>query len=134
MLGVLLAGLFSRRGSVGPEREVTNGEYLKFVAATRHPAPEYWVNGRVPAGKDNEPVVLVSFHDVYGSWRFVGRRLPTVDEWKSTCEAGKRKSAAIFGSGPQPTSILVGKLTKPCAARLTHAIARTDICRSGKTK
>ena len=44
--------------------EVTNGEYLKFVLATRHAPPEYWINGRYPAGKENEPVVLVNFHDV----------------------------------------------------------------------
>ena len=71
--------------------EVTNGEYLKFILATRHAVPEYWVNGRFPAGKDNEPVVLVNFHDVNAYCRFAGRRLPTVDEWKSTCEAGKLK-------------------------------------------
>ena len=35
--------------------------------------------------------MLVNFHDVSGYCRFVGRRLPTVDEWKSTCEAGKLK-------------------------------------------
>ena len=71
--------------------EVTNNEYLKFVLATRHAAPEYWPNDRFPAGKDNVPVVLVNFHDVNGYCRFVGRRLPTVDEWKSTCEGGKLK-------------------------------------------
>jgi formylglycine-generating enzyme required for sulfatase activity len=71
--------------------EVTNGEYLKFLLTTRHAAPGYWVNGRFPAGKDNEPVVLVNFHDASGYCRFAGRRLPTVDEWKSTCEAGELK-------------------------------------------
>jgi formylglycine-generating enzyme required for sulfatase activity len=71
--------------------EVTNGEYLKFVLATRHAAPEYWVNGRYPAGKDNDPVVLVNFLEAAAYCRFVGRRLPTVNEWKSTCEAGKLK-------------------------------------------
>jgi formylglycine-generating enzyme required for sulfatase activity len=71
--------------------EVTNAEYLKFVLATGRAAPEYWVNGRYPAGKDNEPVVLVNFHDVNAYCSFVERRLPTVDEWKLTCEAGKLK-------------------------------------------
>jgi formylglycine-generating enzyme required for sulfatase activity len=71
--------------------EVTNGEYLKFVLATRYAAPEYFNHGRVPAGKENEPVVLVTFHDAASYCRFVGRRLPTVDEWKSTCEGGKLK-------------------------------------------
>jgi len=69
--------------------EVINGEYLKFVLATRHTAPEYWVNGRFAAGKETDPVVLVNFYDAAAYCRFVGRRLPTVDEWQSTCEAGK---------------------------------------------
>jgi hypothetical protein len=69
--------------------EVTNGDYLKFVVATGHPSPEYWVDGRYPAGKENEAVVLVNFHDAVAYCRFVDRRLPTVEEWKSTCKAGK---------------------------------------------
>ncbi len=69
--------------------EVTNGEYLKFVLATRHLPPEHWVDGRFPSGQENDPVVLVSFDDAATYCRFVGRRLPTVEEWRSTCEAGK---------------------------------------------
>jgi formylglycine-generating enzyme required for sulfatase activity len=71
--------------------EVTNREYLKFVLATGHTPPEYWVSGRIPAGQENEPVVLVSWHDAVSYCRFVGRRLPTVDEWMSSCAAGKLK-------------------------------------------
>ncbi len=71
--------------------EVTNAEYLKFVQAGRQPAPEYWINGRFPAGSDSEPVVLVNFDEAASYCRFVGKRLPTVDEWKATCEAGKLK-------------------------------------------
>jgi len=69
--------------------EVTNGEYLRFVVATRHPSPEHWVNGQFPLGQANDPVVLVTFDDAAAYCRFVNRRLPTVDEWKSNCEAGK---------------------------------------------
>jgi len=96
--------------------EVTNGEYLKFVLATRHVVPEYWLNGRFPAGKGNDPVVLVNFHDANSYCRFVGRRLPTVDEWKSTCEAGtlnKRGDIWEWTStdvevGGQPHKVLCG--------------------------
>ena len=73
--------------------EVTNGEYLKFLVATGQAAPENWHNGRVPAGKGNEPVVLVNFHEAAAYCRFVGRRLPTVEEWQSTCQAGKLKKS-----------------------------------------
>jgi len=71
--------------------EVTNREYLQFVLATGNPPPEYWTNGRYLAGTDNDPVVLVNFHEATAYCRWVGRRLPTVDEWKSTCEGGKLK-------------------------------------------
>lgn len=71
--------------------EVTNAEYLKFVVATRHPAPEYWTRSRIPAGRESEPVVLVNFDDAVSYCRFIGKRLPTVDEWRSTCEGGKLK-------------------------------------------
>jgi formylglycine-generating enzyme required for sulfatase activity len=71
--------------------EVTNGEYAKFLAATRSLAPEYWLNGRVPPGSENEPVVLVNFYQADAYCRFIGQRLPTEAEWKSTCEAGQLK-------------------------------------------
>jgi Sulfatase-modifying factor enzyme 1 len=71
--------------------EVTNREYLQFVLATRNPPPEDWANGSYPAGKDDDPVVLVTFYDAAAYCRWAGKRLPTVDEWKSSCEGGKLK-------------------------------------------
>lgn len=71
--------------------EVTNGEYLKFIVATRHAAPESWEHGRIPAGKENEPVVLVSFDDALAYCRWLGKRLPSAAEWKKTCEGGRLK-------------------------------------------
>ena len=71
--------------------EVSNGEYLKFILATRHAAPENWSHGRIPVGKENEPVVLVTFHDAAAYCNWAGRRLPKVNEWKSACESGKLK-------------------------------------------
>ena len=96
--------------------EATNHEYFQFVQATRHPAPEYWLNGRYAAGRDNDPVVLVSWHDAVAYCRWVGKRLPTVDEWQSTCKTGKLKkggdiwewTATEVGIGPQPFKALCG--------------------------
>jgi formylglycine-generating enzyme required for sulfatase activity len=52
--------------------EVTNREYLKFVLSTRHAAPEGWNHGRFPQGQENDPVVLVNFHEATAYCRFVG--------------------------------------------------------------
>lgn len=62
--------------------EVTNAEYALFVAATARPAPTHWLGGAIPAGAENLPVVFVSWEDAsaYAAW--VGKRLPTQDEWE----------------------------------------------------
>jgi len=87
---VLLPFYFLAAATLDPH-EVTNREYLQFVTATGHPPPEYWINGRYAAGKENEPVVLVNWHEAVQYCRWLGRRLPTVGEWTSTCQAGKLK-------------------------------------------
>jgi formylglycine-generating enzyme required for sulfatase activity len=71
--------------------EVTNREYLQFVLATKHASPEYWLNGRFAAGTENDPVVLVNWHEAVSYCRWVGRRLPTEEEWISVCKAGQLK-------------------------------------------
>ena len=70
-------------------QEVSNREYLRFVQATGHSPPEYWSNGRFPEGADDDPVVLVNWYEAMSYCRWMGRRLPTVDEWIATCHAGK---------------------------------------------
>ncbi len=79
----------SASGGSMDRREVTNGDYLKFVRATGHPVPEYWADGQYPEGQENEPVVLVTWHDAsqYCKWAG-GKKLPSADEWLAMCEAG----------------------------------------------
>jgi Sulfatase-modifying factor enzyme 1 len=87
---VLLPFYLFTAAALDPQ-EVTNREYHQFVQATKHPPPEDWINGHYAADMENEPVVLVSWHEAVSYCRWVGRRLPTVDEWTSTCEAGNLK-------------------------------------------
>ena len=97
--------------------EVTNGEYLKFVLATRHSPPEYWSHGRYPKGKENEPVVLVNFHDASGIAALSASDYrPSMNGSRPAKEANSR-SAAISGNGLPPMSIWAGKPTKRSAAR-----------------
>ncbi len=88
---------------------ITNREYAAFVAATGHPAPDVdpetwrgyrlihpyertrrfaWRDGRMPARREEHPVVLVSHDDAraYAAWlgRVTGAawRLPSELEWE----------------------------------------------------
>jgi formylglycine-generating enzyme required for sulfatase activity len=93
---VVLVPVYLAAAATLDPHEVTNREYLQFVVATGHPPPEYWVNNRFAAGERDEPVVLVSWHDAISYCRWAGKRLPTVDEWKSSCEAATLKKQAFI--------------------------------------
>jgi len=89
-IGLFLPLLLLPSGVSLDPREVSNGDYMKFIQATGHPQPEYWVDGRYPQAMEDAPVVLISWHDAnqYCQWAG-GKRLPTVEEWMAVCEAGK---------------------------------------------
>ena len=64
------------------EHEVTNGQYLAFVKATRHAVPYNWPGGELPTGKENFPVVDVSWADAAAYCHWTGQRLPSEAEWE----------------------------------------------------
>ena len=65
--------------------EVTNGQYLKFIAATGHKEPfNVYGTGSLFDVKEieNLPVVQVTWHDAADYCQWVGKRLPTEAEWE----------------------------------------------------
>ena len=65
---------------------VTNRDYAAFLAATGHAAPGHWpAPGDIPAGKEEHPVVGVTYADAtaYAQWQ--NRRLPTEQEFEKAC-------------------------------------------------
>jgi formylglycine-generating enzyme required for sulfatase activity len=71
--------------------EVTNAQYAGFTKATGYRPPDDWENGNVPAGKENHPVVFVSWKDAVEFTRWLSDatgltvRLPTEAEWEKAC-------------------------------------------------
>lgn len=74
--------------------EVTNAQFAQFLDATgyrptvEHRFLAHWVDGRPPAGREDEPVTFVDLDDAraYSAWR--GGRLPSEDEWQLAGETG----------------------------------------------
>lgn len=62
--------------------EVTNAEYERFLRDTNAKPPLYWTNGKYPLGKEDHPVISLSYREVerYASW--AGKRIPTELEWE----------------------------------------------------
>jgi formylglycine-generating enzyme required for sulfatase activity len=67
---------------------VTNARYAAFVQAAGHQPPEHWKGGKPPQGKDEHPVVNISWYDAmaYCAWlsKVTGKsyRLPSEAEWE----------------------------------------------------
>jgi toxoflavin biosynthesis protein ToxD len=90
---------------------ITNAQYAKFIEATRHLSPNVdrttwdsyglihpykrswrhaWISGKIPKGRENHPVVMVSFYDAvaYATWLSAQTkfkwRLPREVEWEKS--------------------------------------------------
>jgi formylglycine-generating enzyme required for sulfatase activity len=85
------------------ETPVTNKQFKMFLDATGYsPAIKesflkHWVNGEIPAGRENYPVVFVDLNDAgaYAAW--AGKRLPSEDEWQFAAQ-GESKYKYPWGN------------------------------------
>ena len=62
---------------------VTNRQYERFLDATGYPhRPEHWQDGTHPVGKTDHPVVNVNWHDAMAYAGWLGKRMPTEQEYE----------------------------------------------------
>ena len=62
--------------------EVTNAQYREFVQKTGRRSPPDWTGGGYPKGKENHPVVHITWTDANAYCLSAGKRLPTEAEWE----------------------------------------------------
>lgn len=75
---------------------VTNYQYKEFIDNTGTKVPAYWKDGTYPKGKENHPVVYVSYNDAISYCKWLEKkypkynfRLPTISEWEYAASGGK---------------------------------------------
>ena len=64
------------------KHEVTNSEYLQFIEETDHKTPRHWRGSTFPQDKRDNPVTYVSWFDANSYCKWIGKRLPTEEEWE----------------------------------------------------
>ncbi|MAV37855.1 MAG: hypothetical protein CMJ59_20650 [Planctomycetaceae bacterium] len=81
--------------------EVTNGQYHKFTTATGHRTPPHWKGPDPPTGKDDHPVVEVSWDDARAYCRWAGTQLPSEAQWEYAARgAGSQDAEGQLKPGP----------------------------------
>jgi formylglycine-generating enzyme required for sulfatase activity len=87
--------------------EITNAQYEFFVKATGRAAPEHWINGKPPAGKENHPVANVWWYDAVNFCEWLAKatgkpyRLPTEAEWE---KAARGTDGRLYPWGNEPAT------------------------------
>ncbi|MGI8641321.1 MAG: protein kinase domain-containing protein [Pyrinomonadaceae bacterium] len=83
--------------------ETSNEEYVKFVQATGHSAPQNWDKGKLPNGQEKFPVTSVSLADAkdYAEWYSKQEkkicRLPKEEEWEFAARNGTQQTSFPWG-------------------------------------
>lgn len=98
---------------------VTNGQYQRFVKDTGKETPRHWSDGQIPEGKENHPVVNVSWSDAetFGTWlekrvsiKHGGKvQLPTEAQWEYAASGGEGRAYPWGEEEPTPEHANFGK-------------------------
>jgi len=89
--------------------EVTNSLYKAFVDATGAAAPANWVDGKIPGGEEDYPVVNVTEDDADAYARWARKRLPTEDQWEKAARGPDDMRVFPWGDKFEPGDANIGR-------------------------
>jgi len=85
------------------ETPVTNRQFKVFLDATNYQPRikthflKHWINGQIPPGKEDHPVVYVCLDDARAYAQWAGKRLPREEEWQLAA-GGKEQLTYPWGN------------------------------------
>ena len=98
---------------------VTNKQFKAFLDATGFQPKDSvnflknWINGKIPVGQENYPVVYISYEDAQAYTLWVGKRLPTEVEWQYAAQTSKANEWPWIQKTPikRGQEVITGTLT-----------------------
>lgn len=82
---------------------VTNLQYKEFLKdRPDYDVPKHWMNGAIPEGQQNHPVVNVSWYEAREFCFWIGGRLPTEAEWEKAARGTDGRIWPWGGDSPTP--------------------------------
>jgi formylglycine-generating enzyme required for sulfatase activity len=91
--------------------QVTNAQYSDFVKATSREVPKHWEYGNIPNGKEDHPVVYVSWHDALAFCEWMsdetGKRflLPSEVQWEYAARGGPLSKGYLYAGSDDPKDV-----------------------------
>ncbi len=84
---------------------VTNAAYERFVRATNYVPPPHWIDGEIPAGKEQHPVTNVSWDSAQAFCQWANVRLLTEAEWEKAARGERAGNARVYPWGDKISQI-----------------------------